>query len=549
MPAPDDFSSYISELLQGSYDCVDRIALPAYFPMGQTSGGFLKWWSALCPDETPSQEYLRRMAGDFARRVKAFGEKHQIPIQYCELGDKSKHRRAERARPKDPEFQGIFLILVARAPAPVWQIQKSRRGKLLVRRAKSWPLINHYHFQIIDKQWGHISIRMSGHPPFGAQILLNGHQWLERQALKQQIGCFKEGNCFVGGSDLEALNHLAAGLGGSSGLVRLAEVCDRWIYSACLCFGLTRLEQQRSQFRYAYSSYQLEYSRNLLFKSGRRLDEVYQGLIDRTRNLLDVPRLKTIFGRKDRPHKTNLRAGRLEKMLDRSVHNLTVFKLHFGPLTLKMYDKGERVLRIELMVNNVAELRCGKRIEKLPGILERAQQMIVQFLAVVQAAHLSFLPSERLDTLVMPTFRGQQRLAGVDIQKPRMRAAAQAVIALASQPEGFTAEQLASRVRTREGRTMAKYNARKAAYDLRKLRGKALVQRIGNTRRYRVRRPGIQTLAALLILREKVLKPVLAGVCRPKRGRPPKNIHPLDAHYQTLQRQMLTTLQHLKLAA
>ena len=214
-----------------------------------------------------------------------------------------------------------------------------------------------------------------------------------------------------------------------------------------------------------------------------------------------------------------------------------------------MYDKGERVLRIEFIVNNVEELRCGKAIEKLPAILQRSQQIIVEFLGVVQAAHLSFLPAQQLDSLAMPTYRGQQRLAGVDIQKPRMRAVAEAVIALAPQPEGFTAEQLAARVRTHQGRTMAKYNARKAAYDLRKLRGKALVQRLANTRRYRVRRPGIRILAALLILREKVLKPILAGVCRPKRGRPPKNVHQLDVHYQNLQRQMLSMLQYLKLAA
>jgi len=52
---------------------------------------------------------------------------------------------------------------------------------------------------------------------------------------------------------------------------------------------------------------------------------------------------------------------------------------------------------------------------------------------------------------------------------------------------------------------MASYVARKAAYDLHKLRGKSLVERIGKTRRYRVRRPGIRTLAALLILREQVI--------------------------------------------
>jgi len=130
-----------------------------------------------------------------------------------------------------------------------------------------------------------------------------------------------------------------------------------------------------------------------------------------------------------------------------------------------------------------------------------------------------------------------------------MRTVAEAVVALAARPGGFTAAQLAERVRAQQGRPMAGYHPRQAAYDLRKLRGKALVERIGGTRCYRVRRPGIRTLAGLLIRREKVLKPVLAGVCRPKRGRPPKNIHPLEEHYQKLQREMLATLQTLKLAA
>jgi len=46
-----------------------------------------------------------------------------------------------------------------------------------------------------------------------------------------------------------------------------------------------------------------------------------------------------------------------------------------------------------------------------------------------------------------------------------------------------------------------------------------------------------------------VIKPILTGVYRPKRGRPPKNLHPLDHHYQKLQCEMLATLQTLKIAA
>jgi hypothetical protein len=239
----------------------------------------------------------------------------------------------------------------------------------------------------------------------------------------------------------------------------------------------------------------------------------------------------------------------LEKIIERSVYDLTVFKVHFGKLTLKMYDKGDRVLRVEVIVNNIEELRCGKRLEKLPGMLERLEAMVVAFLAVVQAAHLSFVDGQQWDALAAPSVRGARRTAGVDLQKARMRAVAEAVIALAAQPEGFSAADLAERVRAQKGRAMSSYAARKAAYDLRKLRGKSLVERISKTRRYRVRRPGIRTLAALLILREQVIKPVLAGVCRPKRGRPPKILHPLDDHYQKLQREMLATLQTLKIAA
>src|SRR6516225_7634653 len=44
MNTPDDFSQYHAELLDGIYDCVDRIVLNAFFSMGQTGGGMRSWW-------------------------------------------------------------------------------------------------------------------------------------------------------------------------------------------------------------------------------------------------------------------------------------------------------------------------------------------------------------------------------------------------------------------------------------------------------------------------------------------------------------------------
>jgi hypothetical protein len=75
-------------------------------------------------------------------------------------------------------------------------------------RKTPWPYVNHYHFHVIDKEWGHLTFKLSGHPPFGVQVMLNGHEWVERRAGQRTISVVKEGNCFVGGSDLPALHRL-----------------------------------------------------------------------------------------------------------------------------------------------------------------------------------------------------------------------------------------------------------------------------------------------------------------------------------------------------
>ena len=50
---------------------------------------------------------------------------------------------------------------------------------------------------IVDPDWGHITIKMAGHPPFGAQIILNGHEYVACQARKAHLTFTKESNCFT----------------------------------------------------------------------------------------------------------------------------------------------------------------------------------------------------------------------------------------------------------------------------------------------------------------------------------------------------------------
>jgi hypothetical protein len=46
--------------------------------------------------------------------------------------------------------------------------------------------------------------------------------------------------------------------------------------------------------------YQAEYSRNLLFKSGAQMEDLFDRILDRTRSRLDIPVIRTLFGLKTR---------------------------------------------------------------------------------------------------------------------------------------------------------------------------------------------------------------------------------------------------------
>src|ERR1700757_4481748 len=551
MNTPDDFSQYHAELLNGIYDCVDRIVLNAFCPWGQTGGGMRSGWRSLHRDDSQlDDKHLREMAGTFSRRLHAFCAKQGIPIIEARSGER-KHELAEPHVPKDPTFRGLFLVITGNAPAPTWEVKRNSDGRITeVRHRKNWPLVKHYYFHIMDREWGHVTIRMCGYPPFGAQVILNGHEWVERLARRKRVVAVKNGNCFIEGSDFSKISRLAAELNRVETIARLRKLCERWIYHTCLCFALPHVDRERSGFAYQYSVFQLELSRNLLFRRGTTMDEVYQKLIDRTRVPLALKQVKTIFGFSHRPHHTAKRGReRTEvfKAVQAASYDLTVFKIKWGNLTLKIYDKGGRVLRIEVVVHNAKELRSGKMLEKLPALLERMRDMLVRFLGTIQAAHVSFLDEGAFEGLSEPTTRGTRRLAGIDLNKARNRHVVDAVIELSTRPDGFTVAQLAETVRQRSGQDAAAYSARNAAYDLAKLVGKKLLRRIDRSRRYAADPPGVRTLCAYVLLREKVIKPLLAGVVRPCR-RPPKVTAPLDHHYAALGQELHRTFETIGLA-
>jgi hypothetical protein len=549
MKMPDEFSQSYQAYLTGTYDCVDRIVLNAYFILAQSAGGFRTWWRQLNgSDDDLDNTHLMRFAGRFSRRIHAYAKKQGIPLVHCQRGDR-KYELAEEHIPKDPASRGIFCILAALAPMPVFQVHRSNKGITNIKTKISY--VTHYSFHIMDPEWGHLTIKLCPHPPFNAQVILNGHEYVARQAQKSKVSFTKEGNCFTEISDATGLARIADTMRASSSVGRLVRACERWIYG-CLCFALESGEQQKSGFIYSYSVYQSEYSRNLLFTRGRYLDQVFHSVIDRMRAPLNLKMVKTIFGSKHRPlfqWKKGRTSLRCEAVVERPVYDLTIFKIHFGKLTVKMYSKGEHVLRIEVIVHNTKQLHCRRRIDWFPQIIVLLKGILERFLGVLRGVDASFIDNRGLDTWPLASKVGQTRVGGLDVNRPRMRAVMEGIMGLSANPRGFTASELAGRVKEILGDSAPDYHARQASYDLKKLRGKDLVRRIKHSRFYEASTEGLRAMAGFTVLREKVLTPLLAGACSRKRGPKPINRSQIDIHYENIQSEMQNIFEIIGIAA
>jgi len=74
------------------------------------------------------------MAGRFSRRVRGYAKAQSIPVVDGSVGER-KHELAEEYLAKTKITQGLFLILVGRAQAPVWDVGDKSCGP---RRSRLW---------------------------------------------------------------------------------------------------------------------------------------------------------------------------------------------------------------------------------------------------------------------------------------------------------------------------------------------------------------------------------------------------------------------------
>ncbi len=195
------------------------------------------------------------------------------------------------------------------------------------------------------------------------------------------------------------------------------------------------------------------------------MDRVFNTVVDRTRSRLDVPKLRTLFGSKGRPHRKpgSELSPRRAVVIEKPQWNLTIFKVRFGLLTLaEGYTKGEASCASKRS-RDTKQLGLGQTLNRLAQITSRLTAMVDRFTSMLCCVDVGFLSNGTFEQLPAPWQLGQTRIGGLDINRPRARTTLAAALALAVAPQGFTVAQFTAQMQAIAGQTPDGYSIRQAA--------------------------------------------------------------------------------------
>jgi hypothetical protein len=281
---------------------------------------------------------------------------------------------------------------------------------------------------------------------------------------------------------------------------------------------------------------QLEYCDNLIFKRRAALDALSDRLLDANRQIGQPRTLALIFGRRI----TRRHAGKLETVIEDLHLGNPVIRSHYRHGFIKQYARDRRLWRTELATNDVTDYGHRKSVSELPALRRTLEGITQNYLNLQQDILESFVDRSQLQQLRQPTFLPSgRRLPGLRLDHPRQLALMQALVRFCHLAAGgrFTTRELHPDVAQALGTSPDHYKLSSLRYELSKLRAKGLVEKIPDSRRYRLLPEGYRLCVVYLKLFEKLYAPLTAGLLAPVPADaqlPPAKATELDRLYRAV---------------
>ena len=536
----ETFRKLFASLLVLVYHCFDRVVIQGYLPLLTRPEHIVYFFRDVHKIYPITKQALRRRTQDYQPWVETFARNHRIPIQWPDPDMKKKGLRQEDyARPyllameRRKRF-GIYFIFKTMEPGPNFRSCPPKYptedpGYRIIKR--QWSRYTHFYFYIRDEVLGPMILCVGSFLPFPTRYWINGHSFIAVELQRQGVPFHKHDNAFFSVSDPEALQAAADRLRPEIIRPRL----DYW--TLVLGPKFSKKDRTAIALRRHYSLNQVEYCRNFIFRRNFPIHKLFQRSAELGVFCLTADKIAQIFG--VLKHK-RLR-GKLHSMLQKLDHGHHVLRIYCKSLVARLYEKFSTFLRLEICVNRLKDLGLNKGLENLDALREK-RVVITDRLAGLEArllnVHVDFPLFQRL---ALPVISGKSKIPGIKIQDTRIIRLMEVLLHGGPQLAGWRTIQIWQALQAAFALSPQDYTLNQLRYDLRKMKGHGLLERVDKHYAYRLTENGARVSAMFVLFHKRVCGPLANSLFhhRPRRSpRPPAKIetayHKADTAIQKL---------------
>lgn len=347
--------------LSGVLKCYDRIVVSGTLPELCFSQGMTSY---LYKRGIKIFDYPR-FAEPFKERLRSNAEQiakeNGIEIEYVAKSHIRKEDLVGKVLKERGYGAGLVHILSAMEACPSYKPWHDKRtGKTFLKGTQSKCL--HYYFYLIDPYLGLVYVRVPTWCPFRLQVYFNGHNILKNQLDREGVAYTMLDNAF---DSIEVLPDGTSGWEKAQGLADQIDVgaiherLDEFAQTYCPVY------KDFGQV-YHWSIMQAEYATDIVFAKQSDLAAIYEDLIATAIHTVKPGNIATFLGQKLDP--------RYEGQVGNN-YNIRIegsrIKHNMGSNSIKMYDKFNKILRIETTTNNVSFFKHFRQVEHRDGTSSR----------------------------------------------------------------------------------------------------------------------------------------------------------------------------------
>ena len=440
----------------------------------------------------PFKETIRVNAEQIAKE-------HGVEIEFIRKAGVRKESIISEKIEKRGNAPGIVHIISAMETCNTYKPWHDKTtGKTFLKPDTSKCL--HYYFYFIDEQLGLGYVRVPTWCPFRLQVYINGHNLLASELKQAGIKYTMIDNAFDSLEDAGKAQELSDNIS----IEKLHRKLDEFAWRFCPVYKDLKL-------RYHWSVMQTEYATDIVFKKQESLQTIYSELVATAIHTVKPENIATFLGRKLDPRYEGEIGNNYNVRIEGSRIKHTM-----GPVSIKMYDKFSKILRIETTANNISFFKHFREVVHRDGTTSHAMAPLkkniysLSFLAdnlkASNRRYLEFISAfdnkevgrKRLENVTSSKSENNRNYKGFNFFNKDDMVVLLAILRGEFNISGF---------RNKNMQKLLGFNAGKISRLIKRLRVHGLIKKAANSYKYYLTKIGKETIIMAQKIKELVLVP------------------------------------------